>query len=377
MKIVICGLSVTSSWGNGHATTYRALIKGLVARGHEVVFLERDVPWYADNRDLRRIPGAEIHLYPTLAVLRRRFRAAVARADLVVVGSFVPEGIEVGRWVTRTAQGVTAFYDIDTPVTLETLAAGTCAYLAADMVRDYGLYLSFSGGPALQRLEGTYGSPCARAFYCGVDPERHRPVEVGHRWDLGYLGTFAADRQPALERMLLDAAREMPEGRFIVAGAQYPSSVRWPSNVARREHIAPEQHGRFYCEQRFTLNLTRAAMVEAGYSPSVRLFEAAACGTPIITDSWAGLETVFKPGREIIVARQVADVLHALRNLSDTAVKAIGAAARARVLAQHTGEHRARELEQHVRDARHASPARVTSLEPAMTGRIVCSKRIA
>lgn len=375
MNIVIFGLSVTSSWGNGHATTFRALIKGLVARGHEVVFLERDVPWYATQRDLRSIPGAEIHLYSTLPGLRRRFRDLVSRADLVIVGSYVPDGVVLGEWVLRTARGVTAFYDIDTPVTLASLATDSCPYLRAGMIAEYALYLSFSGGPTLDRLELVHGSPCARALYCGVDPDRHRPVEVERTWDLGYLGTYAADRQPALEHMLLGAAQSMPRGRFAVAGAQYPKSMRWPGNVTRLEHIAPEEHRRFYCEQRFTLNLTRAAMIEAGHSPSVRLFEAAACGTAIITDAWAGLDTVFEPGREIVVASRLADVLHALRDLTEAEVQAIGGAARARVLASHTGEHRARELERHVRDVvrGRSAPAAATTHQR----RELCSKRIA
>jgi spore maturation protein CgeB len=345
LRIVILGLSITSSWGNGHATTYRGLVRELAARGHDILFLERDVPWYASNRDLPRPRYGRTALYLDLAELKGRFTAEVAEADMVIVGSYVPEGAEVGAWVTQTARGLTAFYDIDTPVTLAKLARGEAEYLTARLIPEYQLYLSFTGGPTLQRLEDEFGSPMARPLYCSVDPELYYPDPVDLAWDLGYMGTYSDDRQPGLARLLIEPARAWPEGRFVVAGPQYPKTIRWPRNIRRIQHLPPKRHRGFYNAQRFTLNLTRADMIAAGFSPSVRLFEAAACGTPIISDYWNGLETLFEPGREILVARSSEDVLNWIRDTSDEERSQLGQRARARVMAEHTAAHRAAELE--------------------------------
>ncbi len=357
LDIVIFGLSITSSWGNGHATTYRGLVRELHARGHRVLFLERDVPWYADNRDLPNPPYCRTHLYENLAELRRRFSDDVRDADLVMVGSYVPDGVAIGEWVTRTATGVTAFYDIDTPVTLAKLGRGDLEYLTPALVARYDLYLSFTGGPTLERICKRFGARAARALYCSVDPRLYFPEPAPRQWDLGYMGTYSDDRQPVLDRLMLQAARSWRHGRFVVAGPQYPDSVSWPENVTRVTHLAPREHRAFYNGQRFTLNITRADMVAAGYSPSVRLFEAAACGTPILSDWWEGLDTFLIPGEEILIVRSARDTLAYLRDLPAEAGRAIGARARDRVLSEHTAAHRAAELEAHVSELLSGQPA--------------------
>jgi spore maturation protein CgeB len=348
MRLVFLGLSITSSWGNGHATTYRALVGALRRRGHDVLFLERDVPWYAANRDLPESEAGFVELYGSLEELRDRFAEDVRDADVVVVGSYVPEGVAVGEWALDTARGTTAFYDIDTPVTLAKLERGDHEYLAPHLVPRYDVYLSFTGGPTLRRIERDLGSPRARALYCAVDPDRHLPVEAERRFELGYLGTYSDDRQPVLERLLLEPARRLPDARFAVAGPQYPEGIEWPANVERVEHLPPAEHVAFFAAQAFALNVTRAAMVRAGWSPSVRLFEAAACGVPVITDAWPGLDELFRPGREILVARGADDVVRHLRETGEDERRAIGERARRRVLAEHTAERRAEELEAHV-----------------------------
>ncbi|UEM02046.1 glycosyltransferase [Skermanella rosea] len=356
LSIVVLGLSITSSWGNGHATTYRALVKALADRGHDVLFLEADRPWYAAHRDLAEPPFCRTALYRDLEDLRDRFTREVRDADLVIVGSFVPDGVEVGGWAIRTARGVTAFYDIDTPVTLAKLERGDVEYLSPDLIPRYDIYLSFTGGPTLGRLERQFGSPMARALYCSVDPERYYPESGagGARWDLGYLGTYSPDRQPSVDRLLVEPARTWAEGSFVVAGPQYPETIDWPGNVERVDHLPPDQHRAFYNAQRFTLNVTRADMIAAGWSPSVRLFEAAACGTPIISDWWPGLDGLFEPGTEIIIAADAGTVLETLRSMSDDHRQAIGERARSRILANHTAAHRAAELEMFVAEARAA-----------------------
>jgi spore maturation protein CgeB len=352
LDIVILGLSITSSWGNGHATTFRALVRELVARGHRVLFLERDVPWYAENRDLPNPPWGETRLYRNVQQLQRRFPDQVRDADLVIVGSYVRDGVEVGEWVNRTALGTTAFYDIDTPVTMAKLRRGDNEYLNPELIARYKLYLSFTGGPTLRNLERHYGSPMAREFYCSVDPALYHSENARIRWDLGYLGTYSLDRQGPLERLLIEPARRRKQSRFVVAGPQYPQEILWADNIQRVEHLPPAEHRSFYNRQRFTLNITRADMIRAGYSPSVRLFEAAACGTPVISDYWKGLECFFEPDEEILIARKSADVLRYLTDLSESERRAIGRRAASRVLAQHTARHRAEQLEDYVQEAR-------------------------
>jgi spore maturation protein CgeB len=361
LDIVVFGLSITSSWGNGHASTYRALIKALAARGHRVTFLERDVPWYRENRDLAAAPYCRIELYDKLTDIPARYGSLVIDADLVILGSFVPDGIALGDWITMNARGVTAFYDIDTPVTLTRIAEGGADYLSAAMIPRFDLYLSFTGGPVLDLIEDSYGSPRARALYCAVDPDFHAPAKVAPRWALGYLGTYSADRQPGLTRLLLEPAAALADERFVVAGPQYPEDIRWPANVERVEHLAPTGHPAFYGAQRYTLNVTRSDMAAVGYSPSVRLFEAAACGVPVISDHWPGIETILTPETEILIARTGADVLGILRDLPEERRRAVAAAARKRILRSHTAEHRAKQLE--------AYYAEVVA-EPALKGKV-------
>jgi nucleoside-diphosphate-sugar epimerase/spore maturation protein CgeB len=352
MKLVVLGLSLGSSWGNGHATTFRALLKAFAARGHDVLFLEREVPWYAGaHRDLPNPDFCRLEYYADLGDLAR-WQAEIAGADAVIVGSYVPEGVAVADYVQGIARGVTAFYDIDTPVTLAKLARGDFEYLSPAVMPGYDVYLSFTGGPTLDRLEREFGAPAARALYCSVDAEAYRPLDVPIRWDLSYLGTYSDDRQPTLTRLLIDVARACPNRRFAVAGPQYPAAIDWPANVERIEHLPPAEHAAFYSASRFTLNVTRADMIAAGWSPSVRLFEAAACGTPIISDRWEGLDTLFMDGAEIILADTTADVIAALGRDA----RAIGTAARDRVLAAHTAATRAAELETYLTQARKVRP---------------------
>jgi spore maturation protein CgeB len=352
-RIVFLGLTITSSWGNGHATTYRGLVRELARRKHDVLFLERDVPWYAPHRDLPKPPYGKTALYSTIEELKDRFAREVRQADLVVVGSYVPDGIAIGEWVCSTARGVTAFYDIDTPVTLSRVEAGDCAYLTPALMRRYDLYLSFTGGPTLGRLEREFGARRARALYCSFDPSVYHPGRRASEYDLGYMGTHSPDRQPGLERLLLEPARRSAH-RYVVAGPGYDVGG-WPPNVRQIEHVPASAHRAFYTSLRFTLNLTRADMIRAGYSPSVRLFEAAACGVAIISDAWRGLETLFRPGSEILISASSTQTLRILDEVGDRERAAIARRARRRVLAEHTAEHRAAQLEAYLDEARRVS----------------------
>jgi spore maturation protein CgeB len=350
LRVVVLGLSLSSSWGNGHATTFRALLEAFARRGHDILFLERDVPWYASHRDLADPGYCRLEFYSDLDDLGR-WRGEIASADAVIVGSYVPEGVEVGRYVQQTARGVTAFYDIDTPVTLAKIERGDFEYLSPAIIPGYDVYLSFTGGPTLGLIEDRYGSPAARALYCSVDLDAYPALDVEKRWDLSYLGTYSPDRQPTLEKLLIEPARALPGRRFVVAGPQYPSNIDWPSNVERIDHLPPRDHPGFYAASRFTLNVTRADMIAAGWSPSVRLFEAAACATPVISDKWRGIDELLAPEREILLADGAADVTAALEDGDGHRAAAIGRAARARVLGAHTSTHRAAELERWLHEA--------------------------
>ena len=349
MRISILGLALTSAWGNGHATTYRSLCQALHARGHTIRFLEKDVSWYRDHRDLPDPPFCTVTLYEEWIETRSWMEETIAQSDLVIIGSYFPDGLAAAHELFARAQCPVFFYDIDTPVTLQRLRTHgeTEALCVADVPR-YDAYLSFTGGPVLQQLEQQFGARRAMPLFCSVDREAHQPQAVAEEFGctLSYLGTYSGDRQAKLEELLLAPAEVMRAHRFVVAGAQYPESTAWPTNVRRFEHVPPPEHASFYSSSAWTLNLTRESMVTAGWSPSVRLFEAAACGAAILSDSWPGLDQLLTPGREVMVVHSRQDVFAALSEMTDKDRVAMGEAARLRVLAEHTSEHRARELEE-------------------------------
>lgn len=341
--IVILGLSLSSSWGNGHATTYRALIHGLRTHGKRVLFLERDVPWYASNRDLPQPDFCDLAYYHGVDDLLARYTPQLESAGAVIVGSYVPDGVAVIDALADLDLPSWHFYDIDTPVTLARLGRGEEEYLSRRQIPLFSSYMSFSGGPTLHRLEQEFGARSAQALYCSVDTERYGPTGEPQQWDLGYLGTYSVDRQPVLDRLLIEPARRLPQMRFVVAGAQFPADIDWPANVERLEHVPPSEHRSFYNRQRFTLNVTRADMVSAGWSPSVRLFEAGACGTPVISDVWTGLDQLF-PTDAIVLAHDSADVVRTLRETGVSRRHAMATAARRHVLAEHSATARAGQL---------------------------------
>jgi spore maturation protein CgeB len=348
MKLVIYGLTITSSWGNGHATTFRSLLKALHARGHSIRFIEKDVEWYRSNRDLPAPSFCTVRLYEEWETEESSLVQEAKDADAVIIGSYFPDAIRATEALLAAGSGPLLFYDIDTPVTMAKLRAqGRCGYLEERLIPHYAVYLSFTGGPTLRELEQRFGSPHAVPFYCSVDSVAYRPVEPKeqYRCAMSYLGTHAADRQPKLMRMLDQSARKLPHEIFRVAGPMYPENIEWAENVKRTPHIAPPDHPAFYSSARFTLNLTRDDMVEAGYSPSVRLFEASACGAAIISDEWKGLDTFLTPGEEVLLPRDTADVIAILRDMPEDERRRVGQRARERILAEHTSEHRAQELE--------------------------------
>ena len=240
-------------------------------------------------------------------------------------------------------------YDIDTPITLGHLRSrGATEYLCAGLIPEYDAYLSFTGGPALRELEETFGAKQAIAFFCSVDPDlyQQKVERAEFRCDLSYRGTYASDRQGKLMALLDGAAALLPDRRFLVAGPRYPQSTIWQPNVDRLIHVPPSDHPAFYSSCRFTLNLTRNDMIEAGYSPSVRLFEASACGAAIISDNWAGLAEFLTPGEEILLPQDAYEVGDILEHMPEAERRSVGRRARNRILAEHTSDHRAVEFEE-------------------------------
>ncbi|MBX5086686.1 glycosyltransferase [Rhizobium lentis] len=344
LDIVVLGLTLSSSWGNGHATTFRALIRGLKAEGHRVLFLERDVPWYAEHRDLPEPDFCELLYYSDIGEMLEVYAGRLMQADAVIVGSYVPDGVMLIDRLQALDLKRLCFYDIDTPGTLAKLDRGDEEYLAKRQVALFDIYFSFSGGQVLTRLEEQYRAKKALPLYCSVDAERYQHTGETFRWDLGYLGTFSPDRQPTVEKLLIEPARRLPHLRFVVAGPQYPADIDWPKNVERINHLPPADHSSFYSGQRFTLNVTRADMIAAGWSPSVRLFEAASCGTPIISDYWRGLDELLPDQHAVLIAAKTEDVLKALTGIDERQRRSLAARAKAIVLEGHTGLARARGL---------------------------------
>ncbi len=346
MRLVVFGLSITSSWGNGHATLWRGLVRALARRGCRVSFFERDEPYYAASRDLSEIPGAEIVVYGRWSEVRDRAAAALGEADAGIVTSYCHDGIAAAALMLDGARGLAVFYDLDTPVTLASLGEGRAlSYIGPRGLRDFDLVLSYTGGPTLDALRLRLGAQRVHPLYGHADPGVHHPVAPAkqYRADLSYLGTYAADRQAALEGLFAAPARRRPAQRFLIGGAQYPDDFPWSDNIYFVRHLPPSEHPAFFSSSRLTLNVTRRAMADMGWCPSGRLFEAAACGVPTISDVWPGLESFFEPGREILLAQDADDVLAAL-DLTDAELTRIARAARERTLAEHTSDCRAAEL---------------------------------
>jgi spore maturation protein CgeB len=347
MKLVVFGLAVSSSWGNGHATLWRGLCRALAARGHFVVFFERDVPYYASHRDVWELPGGSLVLYPSWPDVRDIAVREINSADAAIVTSFCPDAAEAERLVLDSRVARRVFYDLDTPVTLDRLARGEAVpYIGPRGLIDYDLVLSYTGGASLDALRERLGAHVAVPLYGSVDPEAHQPTSSidMFRADLSYLGTYAADRQATLERLFHGPAWRLPERRFVLGGSQYPVDFPWSPNIFYMRHVAPYLHAAFYCSSRVTLNVTRAAMAATGYCPSGRLFEAAACGVPVLSDAWPGLEQFFEPDREILVAETTEDVVASLER-SDAELQDVARCARERTLTEHTADRRAEELE--------------------------------
>jgi spore maturation protein CgeB len=288
----------------------------------------------------------KLEIYKDWESIKVQARTASDDADCAMVTSYCPDGCAAADLVLSSAARLKVFYDLDTPITLNILQhQGEVPYIARDGLGPFDLVLSYTGGKALEELQRQLGARRVAPLYGSVDPSVHKRVASCTRYssDLSYLGTYACDRQAQLHELFLEPARRCPERKFCIAGAQYPESFPWGPNLFFVRHLPPPEHPAFYSSSRLTLNVTRAAMAEMGHCPSGRLFEAAACGTPIVSDWWDGLEEFFRPGEEILIAKNTNDVTEAI-NLDEEELQRLATRAKERVLAEHTADKRAAQL---------------------------------
>ena len=355
LKITFFGLTVSSSWGNGHATPYRALFRALARRGHQITFYEQDVEYYALRRDFTHCDFCRLELYSRWEDIRAQAVREAAESDAIVVGSYCPGGARISDEILALDGPLRVFYDMDAPITLARLARGDgdIDYLRGDQICGFDLYLSFTGGHSLAELRQRWGARRVEPLYGCVDPDLHFRTDFApiYGCDLSYMGTFAPDRQPLLEELFLEPARQMRSRVFLLAGALYPWQWQWPANLRRFDHIAPGQHAALYSSSRATLNITRREMAASGWCPSGRLFEAAACGAPMLSDWWEGLDSFFTPQEEILIVESAAEVMAALRQNHGELTR-MAARAAERTFSEHTGEARAIELLKHFEAAR-------------------------
>ena len=353
LQILFFGLTLSSSWGNGHATPYRALLKALSQRGIRVYFFERDVPYYAKHRDFTSCDFCQLVFYPEWQAVRETAMRRARDSDIVVTASYLSEGTRISEDLLGIHGPLHVFYDLDTPLTLNRLLRGRTEYLEAWQIPQFDLCLSFTGGRILHRLQDDFGARLARPLYGCVDPDVYRRVQPSAEFTcwLSYMGTYALDRRAKLEDLFLTPARHLLDRRFLLAGSLYPPELQWPANVKCLEHVPPGQHPQLYSSSRATLNLTRAEMAESGYCPSGRFFEAGACGAPLLTDEWDGLETFFNPNEELFLVGSPNDVERVL-SLPEEELNRTAARARERTLAEHTGAQRAQQFLRYCEEAR-------------------------
>ena len=346
MRIGFIGSSLVSCYWNGAATYYRGLLRALAARGHEITFLEPDAFGRQANRDIPDPDWARVVVWPATPEGMARALDEAGAADLVVkasgVGVFDRE-LEAAVPSLRRPGNLVAFWDVDAPATLDRTEADPADPFRALAPR-YDVVFTYGGGDPVVRAYGRLGARICVPVYNALDPATHHPVPPDPRFagiDLGFLGNRLPDREARVEEFLLGAAARLPGRRFLLGGAGWEDKAGVPANVRRLGHVGTADHNAFNSSCRAVLNVNRASMAAYGFSPPTRIFEAAGAGACLVTDAWEGVEAFLEPGREILVARDGAEVAAHLDGLDPARARAIGRAALARVLAGHTYDRRA------------------------------------
>jgi spore maturation protein CgeB len=355
VKIAFYGSSLLSSYWNGAATYYRGLLHALAALGHEITFFEPDAFDRQAHRDIP-VPGwCRVCVYPANAPALRRAIRAARDADVVVKASGVgyeDDALLEGVMASAAPEAIRIFLDVDAPATLATVAAAPDHPLRRALGQ-LDLVLTYGGGdPVVEAYRGLGARACV-PIYNALDPDTHFPVEPEPRFDadLGFLGNRLPDREARVHAFLFDGAARCPDARFLLGGSGWePQAV--PANVRLLGHVPTTDHNAFNATPRAVLNVTRADMAANGFSPATRVFEAAGAGACLATDPWRGIELFLAPDREVLVVRDGADIAEMLRTLTPGRAHEIGAAARARVLSEHTYDRRAVQLDGLLSEAR-------------------------
>ena len=322
------------------------------------MFFEREAPYYARRRDFTACDYCELVLYDEWTNIRQCVLRRARQADVVVTASYLPDGARISRELLDIDGPLHVFYDLDTPITLHRMQSEDVDYLSPELIAEFDLYLSFTGGTILTVLTEDFGARLVRPLYGCVDPDVYVRDTVDRRFtcDLSFMGTYSPDRAASVRELFVGVARTLPSQTFLLAGSMYPHDWNWPANLERIEHVGPTDHPALYSSSRATLNLTRREMARWGYCPSGRFFEAAACGTPLLTDYWDGLDYFFNPAEELFLASTTDDVVEALQSPEEELARH-AALARQRTLDQHTGRQRAKELLAYCEEARRSRPS--------------------
>ncbi|MEL7162238.1 MAG: glycosyltransferase [Bacteroidota bacterium] len=345
LDLVIIGRSILSSYENPTAELYRGLINELAQHGHRTTFLELQPPGERRVRDMLRSPYCQVWTYRDTASLMNEYTLAVQSADVVMLGSGVEDAEDIAIWIAEEARGIKVYYDSNLHRTLRSLQQakkeGDC--LSCRTIVHFNLFLSTTGGPTLQHLAEDNDLAFARPLYESVDPYSFYRTDTEKTYDLGFIGNYKADRMDYLRNLLLEPAGYAPNRQFALAGSGY-DQTDWPGNLTYLEYLPETNLVDFYNRQRCTLVVPRADRRTMGYTPTRRLLAAAACGVPVLTDSWDGLDYFLEPNREVFCVSDRDAVLKILYHTEESQRIKLGTEARKRILAQHTIAHRAEQF---------------------------------
>jgi spore maturation protein CgeB len=349
MRIAIFGSSLVSAYWNGAATYYRGLVRALHARGHQVTFFEPDAYERQAHRDIADPPWATVVVYPADGEdgVHRALKQA-RLADVVIKASGVgvfDELLEEAVAHLRAPARLTAFLDVDAPATLDRMHGDASDRFHA-LVPQYDAILTYGGGEPVINAYEALGARLCVPIYNAVDPDTHHAVPPDPRFegDLSFLGNRLPDREARVDEFFFRAAAALPDRRFLLGGSGWDTKPM-PANAAYQGHVYTTDHNAFNCTPLAVLNINRDSMARYGYSPATRVFEAAGAGACLISDAWLGLDHFLEPGREVLAAASGLEVAAHLAALTPERARAIGRNAMARVLAEHTYAHRARQVE--------------------------------
>ena len=359
MKIAFYGSSLLSSYWNGAATYYRGVLRALHGHGYDITFYEPDAFDRQSHRDIDPPPYAKVVVFPATDEGLRSVLAEAPKADIVVkasgVGVFDRELIE---GVVRHARpdALKLFWDVDAAATLDEMR-GQPAHPVTRALPDLDMVLTYGGGPPVVEGYRGFGAADCVPVYNALDPDTHHPVDPDERFacDLAFLGNRLPDREARVEEFFLRPAAALPNRRFLIGGNGWETKGM-PANVRHRGHVYTAEHNAFNCTPKAVLNVARDSMANIGFSPATRVFEAAGAAACLITDAWEGIELFLRPDEEVLVARDGQDVADHLASLTPERARAIGRAALARVLAEHTYSLRGEQV--HALFQRHVARAR-------------------